>query len=150
MNLAPATATTSFNRHPPRLAMIAMRIATARPAGRAPAGQSSPRAPRRADRAARNDAPIHPRLYETESRNLNLAACRPRAPFAYGVLPTPPTSAPKTMADYRNGPAIFQQDCRLGDDTTVENGFTLSMQCQGVKSVLTWTFEKPTSSTSRS
>jgi hypothetical protein len=122
--------------------MIAMRLAT-RPVLRTCAGAlilaASAALAQTAPPAA--TLPFTPGLYETESRNLNL----PGPPTKGTVCMAFPDAAAfraKTMADYRNGPALFKQDCRLGDDTTVDNGFTLSMQCQGVKSVLTWTFEK--------
>ena len=84
--------------------------------------------------------PFTPGLYQTESRNLNLSG----PPTKGTVCMTFPDAADfraKTMADYRNGPAIFKQDCRLGELREIKDGFTLSMQCQSVKSVLTWTFE---------
>jgi hypothetical protein len=96
----------------------------------------------RAQTAPPAAAPIFaPGLYETESRNLSLPGPPVKSTVCIALADYAAFRA-KTMADYRNGPQIFKQDCRLGDDTAVANGFTLSMQCQGVKSVLTWAFEK--------
>ena len=88
------------------------------------------------------DAPVFvPGLYESESRNLDLPGPPVKSTVCIALADYAAFRA-KTMADYRNGPQIFKQDCRLGTDTSVPNGFTLSMQCQGVKSVLTYEFEK--------
>jgi hypothetical protein len=92
--------------------------------------------------AARAQAapPFAPGLYETESRNSAL----PNSPVKATVCMKFADYAAfrdETMASYRAAPPQFKQDCRLGELREIKDGFTLSMQCQSVTSVLTYAFE---------
>src|SRR5580658_6889034 len=81
-----------------------------------------------------------PGLYQTESRNSAL----PNSPVKATICMAYAGYAAfrdDTMAQYRAAPQ-FKQDCRLGEMTELKDGFTLWMQCQGVKSILTYAFEK--------
>jgi hypothetical protein len=81
-----------------------------------------------------------PGLYQTESRN---SAAPDKTVKSQGCVSFSGYDAfrDETMAQYHKSPRLMQ-NCSLSDPRTIKNGFAFSMQCKGIKTVLTYEFEK--------